>query len=185
MMSLIVYMITWLINHVANIVCYLIFLHGKNKKTARNSKGGKAPKKQLAKKAPRISAPATASLSGKGHCLVNTLNWLYPNARYTSIHLDACIDTRLITDPFDPSYAHSLHEPVNSTGGNGGFYIHTVRTLFAKDNRLCSVKIYNVLTELKGLNNPSKLIKLITKSYAREDKFILADTRLIKDPFDP
>ncbi|KAI8894149.1 hypothetical protein BC833DRAFT_624210 [Globomyces pollinis-pini] len=121
----------------------------RTKQTARNSMGGKAPKKQLVKKEPRISAPATASLSGKGHCLVNTLNWLYPNAKYTSIHLDACINTRLIKDPFDPSYVHSLHGPINSTGGNGGFYVHRVRTLFAKENRQSSAKIFNVLTELK------------------------------------
>ncbi|KAI8895363.1 hypothetical protein BC833DRAFT_567546 [Globomyces pollinis-pini] len=47
------------------------------------------------------------------------------------------------------SYVHSLHEPINSTGGIGGFYVHTIRTLFAKDNRQNSAQIVNGLTELK------------------------------------
>ncbi|KAI8893108.1 hypothetical protein BC833DRAFT_532169 [Globomyces pollinis-pini] len=72
----------------------------RTKQTARHSIGGKAPRKQLAKKAPRKSAPATASLSGKGHCLLNTINWLFPWADFKSIHLDASIDTRRIEDPF-------------------------------------------------------------------------------------
>ncbi|KAI8891778.1 hypothetical protein BC833DRAFT_570753 [Globomyces pollinis-pini] len=32
------------------------------------------------------------------------------------------------------SYVHSLHEPINSTSGSGGFYVHIVRTLIVQRN---------------------------------------------------
>jgi hypothetical protein len=43
----------------------------------------------------------TASLSEKGHCVLSTINWLYPIAKWNSIYLDASIDVRLAKDPFE------------------------------------------------------------------------------------
>ncbi|KAI8891609.1 hypothetical protein BC833DRAFT_570920 [Globomyces pollinis-pini] len=80
----------------------------RTKQTARNSIGGKAPKKQLAKKAPRKSAPATASLSGKGHCLLNTLNcisairdsYAFTNAGTSSEIVSSILNTMVLSDGF-------------------------------------------------------------------------------------
>ena len=71
----------------------------RTKQTARKSTGGKAPRKQLATKAARKSMPVAASLNGLGHCIPNTINWMYPNANFNPIHFDACMDARHLRDP--------------------------------------------------------------------------------------
>ncbi|KAJ2987731.1 hypothetical protein HDV02_005979 [Globomyces sp. JEL0801] len=147
--------------------------HMVSKQTARKSIGGKAPQKELAKKAPRISKPATASLSGKGHCLLNTINWLYPWAEFKSIHFDASIDSRLIQDPFG-EYHHNQELPLNSTGGRGGFYTHSIRMLFVKDGRFPNMTITNMLSYYPYLNDPVQLMRCLVKTAKCDEKFILA-----------
>ncbi|KAI8891608.1 hypothetical protein BC833DRAFT_570919, partial [Globomyces pollinis-pini] len=93
-----------------------------------------------------------------------TYTSLFPWAGFKSIHLDASIDTRNIQDPFAFDFQHCMNMPTNSTGGNGGFFVHTITTLFSKDGRFKNVKITNVLKEVKNINDPVELIKYLTKT---------------------
>jgi hypothetical protein len=143
---------------------------------AQNNKKVKNLKKKKTKK-----RADTATLSDKGHCLLNTLNWLFPWANFTSIHLDASIDTRMIMDPFSKyilfnprDYTYNVHLPMNSTGGNGGWYIHTLTALFQRDGRFPANNIDNILSEI-WVHDPVELIKQVGGDAVNiGDKFLFA-----------
>jgi hypothetical protein len=64
--------------------------------------------------------------------------------------------------------------PENSTGGNGGFYVHTIRTLLQKDGRFKDVKITNVLGGIPPGNDPVKLMKFLAMTSQTNEKFLIA-----------
>lgn len=73
----------------------------------------------------------------------------------------------------ESDFFHNPHLPLNSTGGNGGYYIHTLRTLFQRDGRF---KEGCVTDMMKGRTNtnPVAIMSWIVENSPKSAKYLLS-----------